>query len=83
MLDICLPDADGLETTRRLKRDAETSGIPVIAVTACAMAGDEQRIRAEGCADYLSKPVSITAFLNCVEKHLRVDRAKLISKMHA
>lgn len=70
VMDINMPEIDGLEATRRIKRDAETSGIPVIAVTAHAMAGDEARIRAEGCADYLAKPVSLAGLLGAVRRHL-------------
>ncbi|MEM7523876.1 MAG: response regulator [Pseudomonadota bacterium] len=71
LMDIRMPDADGLEATRRLKRDPATEAIPVIAVTGCALSGDEERFRGEGCADYLAKPVSIAGFLSCVEKHLQ------------
>lgn len=70
VMDICLPDADGLEATRRIKDDVDTASIPVIAVTACAMQGDEGRILAGGCSDYLAKPVSVSGFLDCVERHL-------------
>lgn len=70
VMDINMPETDGLEATRRIKRDGETSGIPVIAVTGHAMAGDRQRILAEGCADYLSKPVSIDGFLSAVRRHI-------------
>lgn len=62
---------DGVETTRRLKRDPATEAIPVVAVTGCAMAGDEDRFRDEGCDDYISKPVTIGRLLSCVEKHLQ------------
>lgn len=70
LMDIHLPDESGLSATRRLKSDAELSDIPVIAVTAHAMTGDEGRIRAEGCADYISKPISVGLFLNKVRSHL-------------
>lgn len=70
VMDINMPETDGLEATRRIKRDDETRGIPVIAVTACAMAGDEDRIRAEGCSDYIAKPVSLSGFLSSVRRHL-------------
>ena len=56
LMDILLPDADGLELTRRLKQDPPTSGLPVIALSAYAMPADEERARAAGCDDYLSKP---------------------------
>src|SRR4029079_15116748 len=56
LMDIPLPGMDGLEATRLLKRDDATRGIPVIALTALAMKGDEARIRAAGCVGYIAKP---------------------------
>ncbi|MEM7545070.1 MAG: response regulator [Pseudomonadota bacterium] len=70
LMDMCLPDTDGLTTTGQIKADTRTGDIPVIAVTACAMAGDAQRMLAGGCVDYLSKPISIPGLLTCVEKHV-------------
>lgn len=70
LMDIRLSHGDGMETTRRIKGDAATRRIPVIAVTGCAMAGDEERIRANGCDDYLAKPVSLEGFLSSVRRHL-------------
>ncbi len=57
LMDIQLPGMDGLEATRILKRDEATRAIPVIALTALAMKGDEQRIRAAGCDGYIAKPM--------------------------
>jgi two-component system cell cycle response regulator DivK len=57
LMDLSLPVVDGWEATRRLKANPETRGIPVIALTAHAMQGDEERARACGCDDYLSKPI--------------------------
>jgi two-component system cell cycle response regulator DivK len=57
LMDIQLAGMDGLEATARLKRDAATRAIPVIAVTALAMKGDEERIRAAGCDGYIAKPM--------------------------
>ena len=57
LMDIQLPGMDGLKATIRLKRDAATRAIPVIALTAQAMKGDEERILAAGCDAYLAKPV--------------------------
>ena len=68
IMDIQLPDISGLDITRQLKADADLKSIPVVAVTAFAMRGDEQRIRAEGCEAYLSKPISIQTFLETVRK---------------
>lgn len=70
LMDIQLPEISGLEVTRSLKADKDLKSIPVIAVTAFAMKGDEQKIREGGCEDYISKPISITNFLETVRKHL-------------
>ncbi len=73
LMDIQLPEISGLEVTRWLKDDPELQFIPVIAVTAFAMKGDEQKIRDGGCEDYISKPISVTKFLEVVQKHLKTD----------
>lgn len=70
LMDIQLPEVSGLEVTSWLKNDAELKSIPIIAVTAFAMKGDEERIRAGGCEGYLSKPISINEFLATVKRHL-------------
>ena len=67
LMDIQLPDISGMEATRRLKADEQTRTIPIIAVTAFAMSGDEAQILASGCDAYLAKPFSIVEFLNLVE----------------
>jgi two-component system cell cycle response regulator DivK len=56
--------------TKWLKEDRNLRHIPVIAVTAFAMKGDEERIREGGCQDYIAKPISVTKFLETVERHL-------------
>jgi two-component system cell cycle response regulator DivK len=58
LMDLSIPVVDGWECTRRLKADPVTRGIPIIALTAHAMRGDEERARAAGCDGYLSKPIS-------------------------
>ncbi|MDB4892942.1 MAG: response regulator receiver [Gemmatimonadetes bacterium] len=63
LMDIQLPGMDGLEATAILKGDAVTRAIPVIALTALAMKGDEQRIRAAGCDGYVAKPLAYREFL--------------------
>lgn len=63
LMDIQLPGMDGLEVTALLKRDEATRNIPVIALTALAMKGDEERIRAAGCDGYISKPLAYKNFL--------------------
>ena len=70
VMDIQLPEVSGLDVTKALKEDPELKSIPVIAVTAFAMKGDEQKIREGGCEDYVSKPISVTSFIGTVKKHL-------------
>jgi two-component system, cell cycle response regulator DivK len=70
LMDIQLPGMDGLEATRLLKADPETRDIPVIALTALAMKGDEERIRAAGCDGYIAKPMRYQEFLAVIASHL-------------
>ena len=70
LMDIQLPEISGLEVTKWLKDDEELSHIPVVAVTAFAMKGDEERIRSGGCEAYISKPISVMHFLDVVREHL-------------
>src|ERR1700742_1461208 len=70
LMDIQLPEVSGLEVTKWLKDDEELRDIPVIAVTAFAMKGDEERIRQGGCEAYISKPISIGTFLETVRRYL-------------
>lgn len=70
VMDIQLPEMSGLDVTGRLKGDPELAAIPIIAVTAFAMKGDEERIRAQGCEAYLSKPISIDRFVETVRAHM-------------
>ena len=69
LMDIQLPEVSGLEVTKWLKDDTELRSIPVIAVTAFAMKGDEERIREGGCEAYLSKPISVVKFLETVRNY--------------
>lgn len=71
LMDIQLPEVSGLEVTRWLKDDEGLKHIPVIAVTAFAMKGDEQKIREGGCEDYISKPISVTHFMEVIDKYLK------------
>jgi two-component system cell cycle response regulator DivK len=66
LMDIQLPGMDGLQATALLKADPATRAIPVIALTALAMMGDEARIRAAGCDGYIAKPIRIHEFLATV-----------------
>lgn len=72
LMDIQLPEVSGLDVTKWLKEDEELKSIPVIAVTAFAMKGDEEKIREGGCEDYISKPISVTRFLDVIHKYLGV-----------
>lgn len=71
LMDIQLPEVSGLEVIKWLKADEDLKSIPVIAVTAFAMKGDEQKIREGGCEDYISKPISVTRFLEVVDTYLK------------
>lgn len=71
LMDIQLPEVSGLDVTRWLKSDADLKKIPVIAVTAFAMKGDEQKIREGGCEDYISKPISVVGFIETIQKYLQ------------
>ncbi|MEO1650312.1 MAG: response regulator [Pseudomonadota bacterium] len=68
LMDIQLPEVSGLEVTRWLKDDDELRDIPVIAVTAFAMKGDEERIRQGGCEAYISKPIAVLDFIATVRR---------------
>jgi CheY-like chemotaxis protein len=70
LMDMSLPIIDGWEATRRLKAVDATKGIPIIALTAHAMSGDEQRAREAGCDDFDTKPVDIARILGKIEAHL-------------
>ncbi len=70
LMDIQLPGMDGLEAVSLLKRDDSTCAIPVIALTALAMKGDEARIRAAGCNDYIAKPMRYKELLAAIAAQL-------------
>lgn len=70
LMDIQLPEVSGLEVTKWLKEDDNLAAIPVIAVTAFAMKGDEERILQGGCEGYISKPISVAHFLETIEGYI-------------
>ena len=71
VMDIQLPEMDGLEATAKLKAEPSTAKIPVIAVTSYAMAGDRERALAAGCSGYVTKPIDKTIFLAEISRHLK------------
>ena len=70
LMDLNMPGMDGLEVTRRLKADPATRAIPIIALTAYAMRGDEERARAAGCDDYVPKPIDRQRLLATIARHV-------------
>ncbi len=70
LMDIQLPEVSGLEVTKWIKNDESLADIPVVAVTAFAMKGDEKRIRDGGCQAYISKPITVSSFLATIRKFL-------------
>ena len=73
LMDIQLPGVSGLEVTRQIKADDELKSIPIIAVTAFAMKGDEDRIREGGCEAYIAKPIRIDELVATVKKFINDD----------
>ena len=71
LMDVQMPIKNGLEATKEIKGNPLTNNIPVVALTALAMKGDEERIRAAGCDDYISKPVQIRALLEKVASYFK------------
>lgn len=70
LMDIQLPEVSGLEVTKWIKEDDNLKAIPVVAVTAFAMKGDEEKIREGGCEAYIAKPISVSNFLDTVRRFL-------------
>jgi two-component system cell cycle response regulator DivK len=79
LMDIQLPEVSGIEITKWLKNDSALKAIPVVAVTAFAMKGDEEKIRASGCEDYLSKPIIVDEFIATIKKYLGSSPSKVAS----
>jgi two-component system, cell cycle response regulator DivK len=70
LMDIQLPEVSGLEVTKWIKEDDTLKSIPVVAVTAFAMKGDEEKIREGGCEAYVAKPISVENFIKTVKEFL-------------
>jgi len=75
LMDIQLPEVSGLEVTKWLKEDEDLRSIPVIAVTAFAMKGDEEKIIEGGCEAYISKPISVNSFLETIDSFVSGSRS--------
>lgn len=76
LLDIQLPEMDGYEVARRLRALPSLEGVPVVAVTSYAMAGDSERALAAGCTGYVEKPIDPDTFVATVERHLGLKGAE-------
>jgi len=72
LMDLSIPGVDGWEVTRRLKADARTKSVPIIALTAHAMRGDEERALQAGCDGYLAKPISPKKVVEEVKRYLKI-----------
>jgi CheY-like chemotaxis protein len=75
LMDVQLPGMDGLELTRRLRRERAWDGVPIVALTAYAMRGDEEKARSAGCDGYVTKPIDTRTFGQRVREYLRERRA--------
>lgn len=76
LMDVALPDMDGLEATRLIKADPEIQNIPVVALTAHAMSGDAERAKAAGCNGYITKPIDTKKFAVEVEQIMKGSAAR-------
>ncbi|NEP34897.1 response regulator, partial [Moorena sp. SIO3B2] len=73
MMDIQMPDMDGIEAIKRIRDNQETSKIPIIAVTALAMPGDKEKCLGAGADEYISKPVSLKNLVSTIQKYVHVE----------
>ena len=76
LMDIALPGMDGLEATRRIKQDARTARIPIVALTASAMRGDDDKARSAGCCGYIAKPIDTRQFAKTVSEFMEKERTQ-------
>ena len=74
LMDIALPGMDGLEATRRLKQDARTARIPIVALTASAMRGDDNKALIAGCCGHIAKPIDTRRFAKTVTAFIEKER---------
>ncbi len=74
LMDVQLPEVDGLELTRRLRKDRALQDMPIIALTAYAMCGDEAKARAAGCNGYITKPINTRTFVDQVREYLLIPQ---------
>ncbi len=81
LLDIGLPQMDGIEVVKHIKADTELQKIPVIALTASAMRGDRERFLAAGCDDYLSKPIQVLELLQMVKQYYPKENERRTTTM--
>lgn len=71
IMDILLPDIDGLEATRRIRKSETDGKVPIVAVTSYAMAGDKDKVLAAGCSGYIEKPINPENFVGEIEKYFK------------
>ena len=76
LMDIQMPEMDGIETARHLKADKKLACIPIVALTALAMKSDRERGMAVGIDDYISKPISLQNLVTLIKKHLKIEQEK-------
>jgi CheY-like chemotaxis protein len=70
LMDIQLPDIDGLEATRRIRESKADGKVPIVAITSYAMAGDKEKALVAGCNGYIEKPINLNTFIGEIEKYL-------------
>ena len=73
LMDIALPGMDGLEATRRIKRDEQTAHIPIVALTASVMLDDLNKARAAGCCGHIAKPIDTRRFIETVSSYMQSE----------
>jgi CheY-like chemotaxis protein len=74
LVDIQLPDIDGLEATRRIRASEANGDIPIIALTSYAIPGDERKALAAGCNGYITKPIDVSTFISEIKKYLQTPK---------